>query len=125
MTYNKAEIMKRAWQNYNGLMFKSYTTFAADDSTFSNPISVTITFGDMLKKAWDEAKEQVAHERKQAAIAHALASDTQTQAEIAKIDNEIFYLNMKDLWNSNDREYNRKLEAQRQAILDGIAANVA
>jgi len=133
MTYNKAEIMKTAWQKYNRLkamnMLSYYDGSAmmaagiySSDSEAAKAFLVTTTFGDVLKQAWADAREIVEHQRKQAKIAHAIANNAHLQAEIAKIDDAIFYHSMKDMWNSKDWEYSRKLNAQRQAILDGIAA---
>lgn len=36
---------------------------------------------------------------------------------IEQIDNQLFYLNMKDRWNSNDYEYDRQLRQERRTLI--------
>ena len=36
---------------------------------------------------------------------------------IEQIDSQLFYLNMKDRWNSNDYEYDRQLRQERKALI--------
>lgn len=36
---------------------------------------------------------------------------------IEQIDNQLFYLDMKDRWNNNDYEYARRLRQERKALI--------
>ena len=36
---------------------------------------------------------------------------------IEQIDNQLFYLNMKDRWNWNDYEFERKLKQERKELI--------
>lgn len=36
---------------------------------------------------------------------------------IEQIDSQLFYLNMKDRWNSNDYEYDRQLRQERRTLI--------
>ena len=74
MTYNKAEIMKTAWQKYNRLkamnMLSYYDGSAmmtagiySSDSEAAQAFLITTTFGDVLKQVRADAREIVEHQR--------------------------------------------------------------
>lgn len=94
MTYNKSQIMKAAWTKYNNLkkmMLLSYYTLEDGKEVLH-----TVTFGDMLKEAWAEAKETA-------------AANHRITPRNAAIDREIFFLNMKDRWSQEDFDRSRQL----------------
>ena len=41
---------------------------------------------------------------------------------IEQIDNQLFYLNMKDRWNYNDYEYDRQLRQERRTLIKKLEA---
>lgn len=78
--YNKSEIMKNAWNIYRDskLDFMGYPTLQG------------ITFSKALKQAWADAKTKAADAKLTVA------------EKIEKIENQLFYLEMKDRWNTED-----------------------
>lgn len=118
--YNKSEIMKNAWAGMK-----------ASNGMF--------TFAEMLKASWVQAKRKVQWEADKAAEAarqakieaanvaryeamnaerkaqEARLSDTD-RAEIAEIEDRLFYLNMKDSWTSDDYSTASELQAQIETI---------
>jgi hypothetical protein len=103
--YNKSEIMKSAWRKYKNLQSMMLIKYYDE-----NGILHIVTFGDMLKKAWAEAKEVVAAAKR----AERAANDPR----LATIDEEIFILSMKDRWNTADYETNRLLHEKRNMLID-------
>ena len=116
MTYNKSEIMKRAWNQYR---LRNTHFWLKEEQK---------TFGNYLKDAWKHAKQEAAKEAerkegarvlaeqlavKEAAKARAAAALSDTdRARLEALKYELFTLGCKDLWDDSDRAYSRKLEAQ-------------
>ena len=84
MNYNKSEIMKKAWE-----MFRT-----------RKAIGLAISFAQALRMAWCEARNRVEAARR---------NNSLTVAEkIARIEESLFNLQMKDRFSSSDRELERK-----------------
>ena len=88
MTYNKSEIMKRAWDLYRIWEFCDRA------------------FAVSLKEAWEEAKSKAQKEENAKAKAEMLVpSDT-----FENLESALFILNMKDYHNHEDRQEVSRLE---------------
>ena len=102
MTLNRRVVMKEAWY-----IFRKYTR----GYYFHNPI----TFSEALKQAWSEAKAAVESARVRANMeAKAYAA---FGAELEKIDNDMFLLNMKDRWSNGDHVIYRNMQAERERLI--------
>ena len=113
MTYNKSEIMKRAWNNYKAALNTWKTNLSnlarrhgMNSAYVRTAASMKPVFAAFLKGAWATAK--------------ATARDTRTALE--QIDSSIFFLTQKDRWTAADRELNRKLNEERRQLVSAIAA---
>lgn len=121
-TYNKSQIMKTAWNKYNSLKAKGQLSHYDGSAMLQAMMSgksyseedflITITFGDMLKKAWAEAKEAALAVKRAAAANH---------PAVSKIDKAIFSLKMADRWSKEDKEIMHRLEKEREALINAIA----
>ena len=105
---NRSEIFKAAWKDYR----------------YMKRITDKARFGYFLKKAWDNAKAEIArkieeeeqnriHRANMAAMEAAAANNPR----IIEIDKELFLLEMIDIQSQKDKEQIRKLENERKAIL--------
>jgi hypothetical protein len=109
---NKSEVMKRAWRLYEENSRKNmYIDYDADgNSVTTYKVVYRPEFSAMLKQAWAEAK----------AVVIQAAAVIKNADEIAKVEGQIFMLNMTDRFSSADwalmGELSRKLN-----VLKGVA----
>ena len=123
MTNLKSKVMTRAWR-----IFKNETM------RWRFP-----TFADALRQAWAAEKSYIERDKEKAAAQEAQAAKLaemqalearMAEAEklaanhprVIEIDKLIFMLKMKDVWNSEDWAYSRKLYAERDALVAQLAA---
>ena len=123
-TYNKSEIMKRAWNQYR---FRRHHFWLNEEQK---------TFGNYLKDAWKNARREATEEAKrkeraeantammaakEAKEARAVAAMTDTnRAKLAEIDKQLFNIDMIDRWSDADRQSYYRLQGERERL---IAAN--
>ena len=116
MTYNKSEIMQRAWilhRNRNSFIFEQLRHTKRDAPFRAIIVSKIVPFSVSLKQAWDDAKMEVAK-------AKAVASLTEAgKARLAEIDRDIFYVQMIDRWSDSDYAMYDRLHNERKALLEG------
>jgi len=124
MTYNKSEIMKRAWEIFNAGQAVEQIHLngieairAKNDGTAwrvykvggsTKAIIQKNTFSQALKMAWAEAKRAVAQAKR----------DSMTELE--KLEEALFILNMKDHHSFEDRQEVSRLEAAIKRIKNTI-----
>ena len=109
MSYNKSEIMKRAWtlyRNRNRLILEQLGRTKKDSQFYPLIKKNVIPFADCLKQAWADAKEDIAKAR---AVAVLSVSD---KARLDGLKKELLILECKDRWNNHDSQRAGKLQAQ-------------
>ena len=121
MTYNKSEIMKRAWNQYR---FRNTHFWLKEEQK---------TFGFYLKDAWKYAKQETSEEAgrkeraeanakilaaKEAEEARAVAAMTDAdKSRLAEIDRQLFNIDMIDRWQDADRQSYRRLKSEREWLI--------
>ena len=110
---NKSQIMKNAWTMFKAEQEAVKGTWTIDLKTWKKSPSKPRPFATFLKVAWAQAKH---------VDIKVLWPTMSTQEKLDWVNRKIFMHNTKDLFNSKDWAYSRKLQNEKIRLMKELAA---